>query len=197
MTDPSDIAREMLDMGRRALVGSVAGGVWIAWGLVAARAFAAPVLAALVLGASLLLVGCAYCIVNGYRSLQKKHSFAGQSRVSGFLIVTILEAAGVIGVVLAAQKTQRLDALPAWIGLVVGLHFFGLAKVFGVSIYCLTGVSITLWCVLAWILFRGNPLIISAGLGVGAILWATSSFNLFRVLCKAKSGIGLSRRRQA
>ena len=117
--------------------------------------------------------------------------------MSGFLIVSILEAAGVIGVVLAAQKTQRLDALPDWIGFVVGLHFFGLAKVFGVSIYYVTGVGITLWCVLAWILFHGNPLIVSVGLGVGAILWATSSFNLFRVLCKAKNGIGFSRRRQA
>ena len=160
----------------------------MAWGLAAARAFAVPVLAAFVLGLSLLFAGCAYCIANGHRSLQKRHSDPGQSRRSGFLIVTILEAAGVIGVVVAAQKTGRLDALPDWIGVVVGLHFFGLAKVFGVSIYYVTGVSIALWCVLAWILFHGNPLIVSAGLGVGAILWATSSFNLFRVLRKAKSG---------
>jgi hypothetical protein len=105
-----------------------------------------------------------------------------------FLIVSILEAAGVMGVAVAAQKTGRFDALPDWIGLVIGLHFFGLAKVFGVSIYFVTGVSITLWCVLAWILFHGNPLIVAAGLGVGVILWATSSFNVFRVLRKAKSG---------
>ncbi len=168
----------------------------MAWGLGAARAFTVPVLAAFVLGASLLFVCCAYCIVKGHRSLQKKPSFPGQSRMSGFLIVTILEVAGVIGVAVAAQKTGRLDALPDWIGFVVGLHFFGLAKVLGLSIYYVTGVSITLWCVLAWILFHGNPLIVSAGLGVGAILWATSSFNLFRVLCKAKSGIGFSRRRR-
>ncbi len=160
----------------------------MAWGLGAVRALPVPVRAAFVLAASLLFVCCAYCIVNGRRSLQKKHSSAGQSPMRGFLIVTILEVAGVIGVAVAAQKTYRLDALSDWIGFVVGLHFFGLAKVFGVSIYYVTGVSITVWCFFAWILFHGNPLIVSAGLGVGVILWATSSFNLFRVLCKAKSG---------
>jgi len=186
--DHSDVAQETLNTGRRALVGVVAGGAWMAWGLGAARAFAVHVLAAFGLAASLLLVCCGYCIVKGSRSLRKKHSSPRYSRTRGFLIITILEAAGVFGVSFAAQKTGRLDALPDWIGLVVGLHFFALARVFRAPIYYMTGVGITLWCVLSCILFHGNLLIISVCFGIGAILWATSSCNLLRVLARRTAG---------
>ena len=185
--DPSDIAQEMLDTGRRALGGILAGGAWVTWGLSVTQRVAPPVTATFILIAALLLVCCGYCILKG-RSLQKKHPFPRRPLNRGFLVVTTLEAAGVIGAVIAAQKMARLDALPAWIGFVIGLHFFGLARVFRAPVYNVTGVTITLWCLLSWILFRGNPLAVSAGVGIGAILWATSSFNLLRVLARRKAG---------
>jgi hypothetical protein len=93
-------------------------------------------------------------------------------------VVTILEAVGVIGVIFVAQKMGRLEMLPDWIGLVVGLHYFGLGKVFRTSVYYFTGAAITLWCLLSWAVFRGNALAVFVAVGIGAILWATSSFNL-------------------
>lgn len=170
----------MLDTGRRALGGILAGGAWVAWGLRSAHAVALPVKIPFILTGSLLLIltFCGYCILKG-RSLRKKYPSPRRPLNRGFLIVTIFETAGVLGVVLAAEKMARLDALPDWIGLVIGLHFFGLAKVFRAPVYCVTGVTITLWCILSWILFRGNPLVVSAG--IGATLWATSSFRRVQV----------------
>ena len=182
----SEIAQVTLDTGKRALVGILAGAAWTAWGLSATHPVAPPLTVAFILTASLLLISCGYCILKG-RSLRKKYPFPRRPLNRGFLLLTISEAAAVAGVATAAQKTERLDALPVWIGLVIGLHFFGLAKVFRAPVYNLTGVAITLWCLLSWILFRGNPLTVSAGAGTGAILWATSSFNLARVLAKPTS----------
>lgn len=181
--DLSETAQLTLDTGKRALGGILAGAAWVAWGLSATRPVAPPLTVAFILTAGLLLISCGYCILKG-RSLRKKYPFPRRPLNRGFLLLTVFEAAGVAGVVTAAQKTARLDALPVWIGLVIGLHFFGLAKVFRAPVYYLTGVAITLWCLLSWILFRGNPLTVSAGVGTGVILWATSSFNLVRVLAR-------------
>lgn len=173
----------MLGTGKRALVGTLAGGAWMTWALTTARVVALPVWTTLILAAGFLLISCGYCIVKG-TSLRKKHPFPRGPLNRGFLVVLVLEAAGVFGAITAAQKMERFDALPDWIGIVIGLHFFGIAKVFRLPVYYVTAVAITLWCVLSWILFHGDPLSVAAGAGVGAILWATSSYNLVRVLAK-------------
>lgn len=185
-SDPSRLAREMLDTGKRAVAGILAGGAWVAWGLSAAHAVKLSITVAVVLTGSFLLVCGGYCVLKGW-SLPKKHPSPRRPLNKGFLLVIILEAVGVAGVVLAAQKMARLDALPDWIGVVIGLHFFGVARVFRAPVYYVTGIAITLWCLLSWVLFRGNALAVSAAIGIGAILWATSSFNLFRVLA-SRSG---------
>ncbi len=100
------------------------------------------------------------------------------------MTITILEAAGIAGGGFVAQTTGRLDALPVWIGLIVGLHFLPLARIFQAPVYYLTGIGITLWCVFSWVLFQGDQRIIYVCFGVGAILWATSSYNLFRALAR-------------
>ena len=98
------------------------------------------------------------------------------------MIVVMFEALAVGCAIFLAQRLERIDLVPDWIGIAVGLHFFGLAKVFHVGVYVLTGMAITALCVLAWILFRGHALAVSVGLGVGAILWITSCWNLLSVL---------------
>ncbi len=177
----------MVGTGRRALAGTVAGGVWVAWGLNMAHAVAGPGMLACVVIASVLVIGCVYFVVKG-RSLRKKYPFARRPLNRGFLLVTALEAAGVVGVISAAQRMGRLDALPDWIGVVIGLHFFGLGRVFRAPVYYVTGAAITLWCVLAWVLLRGNAQGSALGIGVGGILWAATSFNLARVLRRQAAG---------
>jgi len=156
----------------------------MAWGLLAVHS-PLPVLVAFAVAASLLLVGCGYCIAKGVHG---KPASPRHPVNKGFLLVAMLEAAGVAGAIFAAQKMGRLDALPAAVGLVIGLHFFALAKVFRAPVYNVTAIAITFWCVASWLLFRGNSMTVSASLGIGAILWTTSSYNLFRVLAGSTAG---------
>ena len=176
-----DDAREMLQTGRRGLVGVLAGTAWISWGLITARAFTPLVLAALGSAAGFLLAGCGYCVIQGSR-VRPTEDRSRRGLNKGLLLVLLLEGAGVGVVVFAAQKTGRLDLLPVWIGMVIGLHFFALAEVFRLPRYRFLGAAITAWCVLAWILFRGNSLTVAVGLGTGAILWSATLLFLFRVL---------------
>jgi hypothetical protein len=183
----SDIAREMLGTGRRALVGVMAGGAWLTWGLITAHVVSTAALVPLILVAGLLFTGCGYCMVKG-RALRKMHPYPRRPLSLGFLAVSVVEAAGVGGVILAAQKMGRLDMLPDWIGVVIGLHFFALAKVFEMRVYYCTGTGITVWCLLCWWLFRGDGLGVAVGTGIGSILWATALFGLVRAL-RAEAGV--------
>jgi hypothetical protein len=118
----------MLSTGRRALVGVLAGGAWIAWGLIMARALTPPILTAAILAACLLLVGCGWCIFQGYRSSATgQGSKRGKVNV-GFMIVVMFEALAVGCAIFLAQRLERIDLVPDWIGIAVGLHFFGLAE---------------------------------------------------------------------
>lgn len=177
----------MLNTGRRALVGVVAGGMWIGWGFRTAHAVAILPLATCAVTGSLLLLCCGYCIAKGRKRAKTKPASPRHPRTKAFLIVILLEAAGLIGACFAARQTERLDALPHWVGLVVGMHFLGLAKALQIPIYYVTGVGITLWCFLSWILFHGDTLIIFACFGTGTILWATSSFNLLWIFARSTS----------
>jgi hypothetical protein len=145
------------------------------------------VLIAVILTGAFLLMCCGYCVAKG-RTLRREYPLSDRPLNRGFVVVTILEAAGVAGVVIAAQKMGRFDVLPAWIGIVIGLHFLGLARALRAPVYYATGCGITLWCVLAWVLFRGNLLGLAVGVVSGAILWVTSSFNLVKVLARRTAG---------
>ena len=183
----SDYAREMLQTGRRGLVGALAGGAWMAWGTISAHSFTPAVIAAFVLAASFLLACCGYCMIQGMRRLRQSGERLRRSFNKGFLLLSILEGAAVGGVIFAAQKLGRLDLLPAWVGIVIGLHFFALARVFRLRRYNVVGLAITAWCVLAWTLFRGESLTVGVGLGVGVILWSATSIFLVRVIARKTS----------
>lgn len=177
------IGQELLNAGRRGFAGSLAGGAWLTWALTATSNVPLALRVTLIAYASALLAACAYCVWKGL-SLRKPGPAPRRRPNWGFLGVCVLEAAGVAVAINAAQRMNRLDALPDWIGLVIGLHFFGLAKVFRARVYYATGILIILWCLYSWVRFRGDELTVSAGLGVGVILWSACSFNLARALVK-------------
>ena len=182
-------AREMRKTGQRALVGVLAGGAWIAWGVVLGDGIGLAVWVALMVVGGILLFGCGYCIAKGIRWLGNTES-SGQGQVNkGFLLVIALEAAGVGGAIAAAQKLGRLEMLPIWIGIVIGLHFLGLAKVFRMAAYYATGVGMMLWCVAVWLFAWGEWRVVATCLGIGVILWATAAFNLYAVLSGERKAV--------
>jgi len=89
-----------------------------------------------------------------------------------FFVVVALEGLGVfVAVNLAANLHHPALTMPA-IGLVVGLHFLPLAKIFRAPSYRLTGLAL---CGLAIgsAFIDGDARAVTLGLGAAAILWAT------------------------
>jgi hypothetical protein len=181
--DPSVQTQAVLGIGRGGLVVTIFGAGWLAWGLSIANAFTLTrsLLFSIV---EIVLLGCSGYFIWKGRSLRKKYpsspSAATRRMNKQFMIVVVLELAAIAIVVVIASALHRPDLFPVLIAIVVGLHFLPLAKVFRTPIYYVSGIAITLWCVLCWILFRSNALIASAGIGTGIMLWATSAYVLLR-----------------
>jgi hypothetical protein len=155
--------------------------------LISAHAFTPFVITIFALAVGSLLACCGYCLIRGILELRQSGERPRRSFNKGFLLLSIAEGAAVGAVIFAAQKLGRLDLLPAWVGIVIGLHFFALARVFRLRRYHVVGAAITAWCVLAWIFFRGDALTVGVGLGVGVILWSATSIFLLRALARKTS----------
>lgn len=162
---------------------TIFGAGWLAWGLSTADAVT-PTVAVLFSIVEIVLLGYSVYFIWKGRSLRKKYpsspSATTRSMNKQFMIVAVLEFAAIAIVVVIASALHRSDLAPVLIAIVVGLHFLPLAKVFRAPIYYVSGIAITLWCVVCWILFRSNALIASTGIGTGIMLWATSAYVLLR-----------------
>lgn len=91
--------------------------------------------------------------------------------------VGLMELAGIALSVAILAPTGLAQLIPAAIALVVGAHFFPLAKVFGQPQYRWTGAGMCLAAAVALVLFVANlrePSMAVAGLGTAATLWGTS-----------------------
>jgi hypothetical protein len=92
----------------------------------------------------------------------------------------IAEVFGIVIVAMLANRLHRPDLATDWCAMVVGVHFLPLAKVFRAPLLGVVGILLTLWCLLCWLLFRSNALVISVTIGTGILLWAGSISALFR-----------------
>lgn len=97
-----------------------------------------------------------------------------------FRLISILEGIGCGVVLFAASHFHRMDLIAAGIGVVVGLHFLPLARLFRFPAYYITGVAIVLCDVLSIVFLRGRDITLSAGVGTGAALWITAVYALHR-----------------
>lgn len=97
-----------------------------------------------------------------------------QKRRKAFRLVTVLEVAGCILVVVLANVFRRPDWVAAGISLVVGLHFLPLGRIFGVASYYWVGALIVVWDILSITALRSWNLTAAVGIGTGLILWATA-----------------------
>jgi hypothetical protein len=170
-------------MGRGALVMTLFGAGWFGWGLNTANAFTPAISILFILFELILLAYSGFFIWKG-RVLQKKYPSSPnpvrKKMNRQFGIVVVLEGAGIAIAVLIANAIHRPDLIPAWIGIVVGLHFLPLAKIFRAPVYNGAGIAMVAWCVFCWIVFRGERLTALAGIGTGAMLWATSAYIVVR-----------------
>lgn len=91
-------------------------------------------------------------------------------------LVNGAEVAGIIAVVVVAQLLGRPLWIPAAVCLIVGLHFFPLARLFDEPVYRLTGAGLCVAGVAGMVLLAldvaAAPLVV--GLLAAATLWGTS-----------------------
>ncbi|MFZ0960753.1 MAG: hypothetical protein WAO35_07580 [Terriglobia bacterium] len=181
--DHSLQAQTVIGAGRGTLITGIAGAGWLAWGLSEARAFNGIVGPALGFTELFLLVGSIYVIRQGRRLRQQYGPVPASMRratLKPFLLVLLVEVLAISLVLVLAYRLRRADLGADWCALVVGLHYLPLAKIFRAPILGVLGTLITLWCLLAWALFRPHALLISAAMGTGILLLAACVAGLLR-----------------
>jgi hypothetical protein len=181
--DSSFRAETVAGAGRGALIIACAGAGWLGWGLGEANAFNAVVGPAFGCMALILWVWSIYTIRKGRLLCKQFPPVSPSTRRAvrrSFLFVVLIEVLALVFAFILANRLHRPDLWADWLSMVVGLHYLPLAKIFRAPILGIFGILITLWCVLCWVLFRSNVLVISATLGTGILLWATSVSALLR-----------------
>jgi Family of unknown function (DUF7010) len=188
--DPSLGAEFVVGSSRGALIVAMFAGVWLYWGLSLANAFTVPRGVAVGVVEIVLLGGGMYFIRTG-RALRRRYpplsKSARRSVSKWFWMVVIAEVVLILIAVNAAAALHRPELIPESIAIVVGLHFLPLAKVFHAPPMAYIGSAIVVWCIVCWILFRGDALGAAAALGTGALLWISCASALLRARETARS----------
>ena len=176
----------VIGAGRGALIMSMAGAGWLGWGISAAHAYNAIV--APIFGfVAIFLWAWSLNIIRTGRALRRQLPASSLSEpkfpVKNFTIVVLVEVLAIVVVVFAAGRAHRPDLATDGCALVIGLHYLPLAKIFRAPMLAALGLVMSLWCIVSWILFRSNSLVIAVTIGTGILLWATS----IAVLLRARS----------
>jgi hypothetical protein len=182
--DPSLQALTVIGAGRGALVVSMFGAGWIAWGLGAGKLFSkivGPVYGFL----ALLLWVCAVYTIRKGGELRKKYSTAFDSGFRAvrrpYIIIVVTEFVAIaLAFFVANGIFHRPELGPDWCAIVVGVHFLPLAKIFRAPALGVFGVLIALWGLVCWAVFRSDAVVISVTLGTGILLWAAAVSALVR-----------------
>lgn len=192
MSDPVQQAGVAFGRSIGAVIMVVFGFFWLGWGFSNSSLFinfsagrARPAtMWILFYCASLVFVGIAVRAVRRTRrELKALGPISGDFRSrygKQFRLISILEGIGCGIVLLLASQFHRMDLVAAGIGVVVGLHFLPLARLFRFPAYYVTGVGIVLCDALSMLLLQGTNITLSAAIGTGSALWITAVYALYR-----------------
>lgn len=176
------LAETLLGAGRGALVMAMFGAGWLGLGLGAAGAFNA--LTGPLFGCTeLFLLVCSATLLGSGRVLAKRYPLPPGEQRPVLRAFLVLLAAEVVAILLASTLAGRLgrpDLVFDWCALVIGLHFFPLARIFRTPQMAVLGIALTLWSVLCLVIFRGNALTIAVSVGTGALFGVRCAASLVR-----------------
>lgn len=186
---PADIA---FGLSIAAVIMVVFGFFWLGWGFSNSPLFTnfssgrlRPAIFWIAFyGASLVFLRIAIRALRRAHCLMKVSSPGSQrwrSRLGKqFRLISILEGIGCGIALFLSSHFHRMDLLAAGIGIVVGLHFLPMARLFRFPAYYITGIAIVLCGGLSMLLLQGNPATLCAGVGAGTALWITAVYALAR-----------------
>jgi hypothetical protein len=130
-----------------------------------------------------LLLAAVWRLVTAGRAPAAKdaEAAAARGRKAGLAFGLIFTLEG--GLIALGAILLTRAGLPLWIpplaALVVGIHFFPLAAVFGVPLYHWTGGAMVVWVLICASIDDVALRLLLLGLGVGGILWLTVGLALF------------------
>ncbi|MHB8754478.1 MAG: hypothetical protein ACYC92_05910 [Candidatus Acidiferrales bacterium] len=175
-------ANIIFGLGNGALMMALFGFGWLGWAFNVGNMFT-PTLMVLFYAAFLILVAASIFAIRRGKVLRKIYfealGPAGAKIATQFRLVVILEFVGIaLAFSLLEFVLHRPDLLAIWIGLVVGIHFLLLARLFHFRAYYWTGIAICVWDALCWSTFRPPATTVWAALGNGTALWLTVIYAL-------------------
>jgi hypothetical protein len=137
-------------------------------------------------------------LVAGVVLVARRAPRAAQAPVSGFVgrrywVIVALEAGALFGGLFFINGVlHRTATSVAWVALVVGVHFFGLARIWRMPLYHWLGATMTVLGLAGFLIYAlgGTPATIGlvAGVGSGAALYAVVGVALKDALRGRTSG---------
>jgi hypothetical protein len=180
--EKAQLAETLIGAGRGAIVMAMFGAGWLGWGLGTVKAFNG--LTGPLFGCTeMVLLGCSLALLRSGRALAKRYPLPPRERrpvLRAFLVVLAAEVGAILLASILARRLGRPDLLADWCALVVGIHFFPLARIFRTPQLTVLGVALTLWSVVCWALFHGNALTIAVSVGTGTLFGVRCVASLVR-----------------
>jgi hypothetical protein len=171
---------------RGALIGAFFGSAWMYWAVVYSGN-PTPVWFSIVTVLAVALIAWAFLRVRTVRHLPSSAAELEHSRAfRKFFWVDVGIEWGLSGVaVFALARFGRGDLIPQALGVIIGLHFFPLVKIFRAPPYYWTGGIMVVGALGSLLMPRGHMRNIVACAAVGLTLWVTS----VAVLCRTSAAV--------
>ena len=160
------------------------GMVWIVLGLQAAQKLR-PLVLTLLSGFLMALVFVSIYIMRRTRgSLDRSQANrAAQKKINRrFGLVNFLQWSLIFAAVYGLTRLGLTRWIVPAIVLIVGVHFFPLARLFKARMHYFVGAIIVAWAIFYPFLFSAGKADSSGAIGMGAILWASAAFATWRAV---------------
>lgn len=171
---------------RGALICAFFGSAWMYWAVVVSGN-PTPVWFSIVTVLAVALIAWAFLRIRTVRHLPSSAAELEHSRAfRKFFWVDVGIEWGLIGVaVFALARFGRGDLIPQALGVIIGLHFLPLVKIFRAPPYYWTGGIMAVAALGSLLMPRGHMRNIFACAAVGLTLWVTS----VAVLCRTSAAV--------
>lgn len=164
------------------LVISIFGALWLLLGLAAREWLSLPTVLALAAGLGALVVAALVLQRRATAALPGEAVDPEEQRRIGrtFGRVNAIQWAAIIFIAVALGRFHLDAYTPAAVTVVVGLHFFPLARLFRHPQHHLTGALLVAWGAICPLLLPRETLQSTTAFGTGALLWVSAAITLGR-----------------
>jgi len=157
------------------------GGLWFLLGLAASQRLSLPTACALAAGLAALVAG-AVLLRRRSAALPPSTLDPEEQRRAGrtFGRVNAVQWAAIVLIAVVLGRLHLDAYTPAAVTVVVGMHFFPLARLFRSPQHHVTGAALVLWGAVCLLLVPRDVLQSTTAFGTGAVLWTAAAVTLAR-----------------